>query len=634
MAERITRRDFMSGVAVGVGASLLSPTDVLAAAGPPLAAQSAASPYYPPTLTGMRGSHPGSFEVAHDLAWRGQKPDQYQTLQEHYDLVVVGAGISGLAAAWFYRKKMGPDARILLLENHDDFGGHAKRNEFHHEGRMILGLGGAQNLDGPDSYGLIAKGILDDLGIDTVAMDANTAGDFAMAHLEADNVLALPGKSGHEIVGGNWLLTMNGKGDYESSVRALPILASEQEKLIALFGGERDYLDDLSLGEKLDYVSTVSYGRFLVDRVGLDQETVPLLDAVLRVGNGYTGWSHAVIEAVVLGAPGLQAMGWLAGTVHALAIGAASRLVQMRYFADGNASVARLLVHKLIPAVAPETVGFEDIATSRFDYGALDRNENPTRLRLNSTVVGCRNVGGENVEVDYVKDGIAFRVTANHAVLACYNAMIPHLCPEMSDEQKVGLRYGVKVPLVYASVLLENGRAFSKLGGNLVTCPKDPFTMVSSAPPTTTGGYEPPRGPEDPMVLLMMANPTPKPAGDESLRDLLRIGRTSIFTTSFETYEQQIRDQLQSLLGKHGFDHQAEIRAVTVNRWPHGYAYWRMLLDDPDWAEGQAPHEIGRAKFGRISIANSDSHAMPYMDAAIEAGWRAVSEQTVDARRL
>jgi spermidine dehydrogenase len=633
MAERITRRDFLNGVALGVGASLMAPADLLAQAGPPRAAPGEPSRYYPPTLTGMRGSHPGSFEVAHDLAWRGQKPAQYEPLQEHYDLVVVGAGISGLAAAWFYRKKMGPDARILLLENHDDFGGHAKRNEFHHRGRMILGLGGAQNLDGPDSYGLIAKGVLDDLGIDTVAMDANTADDFAMANVAADNVLALPGKSGHETVGGNWLLTMNGKGDYERSVRALPIPASEQEKLITLFGGDRDYLEDLSLGEKLDFVSTVSYGRFLVDRVGLAEETVPLLDAVLRVGNGYTGWSHAVIEAASLGAPGLQGMGWLAGTVHALAIGAASSLVQMRYFADGNASVARLLVHKLIPTVAPDTLGFEDIATSRFDYGALDRNHNPTRLRLNSTVVGCRNVGGQKVEVDYVQGGNAFRVTANHSVLACYNAMIPHLCPEMSDAQKDALRYGVKVPLVYASVLLDNGHAFSKLGANLVTCPKDPFTMVSSAPPTSTGGYEPPRGPEDPMVVLMMANPTPGPANDESLRDLLRIGRTSIYTTSFEVYEQQVRAQLQSLLGQHGFDHETEIRAITVNRWPHGYAYWYMMLDDPEWPEGKAPHEIGRAKLGRISIANSDSHAMPYMDAAIEAGWRAVTEQTVGSGR-
>jgi spermidine dehydrogenase len=493
---------------------------------------------------------------------------------------------------------------------------------------MILGIGGAQNLDMPDSYGLIAKGVLDDLGIDTVAMQANTADDFAMANVAADNLLALPGEDGHEAVGDNWFLAMNGQGDYVRTVRALPIPASEQEKLIALFGGDRDYLDGFSLREKLEYVSTVSYGRFLVERVGLDEETVPLLDAVIRVNSGFTGWSHAVIEAIAAGAPGLQGMGWLAGTMHALAMGAASRVFQMRYFPDGNASVARLLVHKLIPAVAPDTQGIEDIATSRFDYGALDRDENATRLRLNSTVVGCRNLGDQRVEVDYVQGGNAFRVTSSHGILACYNGLIPHLCPELPDEQKDALRYGVKVPLVYTTVLLANGHAFSKLGSTLVTCPRDPFTMVSAAPPTTTGGYEPPRGPDDPMAVLMMANPTPRPAGGESLRDLLRAGRSTIYSTPFATYEQQVRDQLQSLLGQHGFDRETGIQAITVNRWPHGYAYWYQKLYDPEWPEGQAPHEIGRARFGRISIANSDSHATPYMDAAIEAGWRAVTEQT------
>ncbi len=625
MAVRVTRRDFLNGVAVGAGAVLLAPADLLAQVGPSASGES--SVYYPPTLTGMRGSHPGSFEVAHALAWNGNKPAEYRSLDEHYDLVVVGAGISGLAAAWFQRKRMGTNARILVLDNHDDFGGHAKRNEFHYNGRMLLGLGGAQNLEMPDDYGLITKGVLDDLGIDTDAMQANTSDDFAMANIAADNALALPGEDGHKTAGGNWLLTMHGEGDYQSMVRTLPIPAAEQEKLIALFGGDRDFLDDLSLSQKFEYVSTVSYSRFLVDRVGLDKETLPILDAVLRVGNGYTGWSHAVIEALAGVAPGLQGMGWLAGTVHSLAINAAKTVFQARYFADGNASVTRLLVHKLIPTVAPESPGFKDIATSRFNYEALDRDENTTRLRLNSTVVGVRNIGGEKVEVDYVQDGDALRVTSDHCILACYNGLIPHLCPELPDPQKNALRYGVKVPLVYANVLLDNGRAFSKLGASMVTCPRDPFTMLSSAPQTTTGGFEPPRGPDDPMVVLMMANPTPAPTGDESLRDLLRIGRAMVYSTPFEIYEQQVRDQLQSLLGQHGFDHETDIRAITVNRWPHGYAYWRMMLDDPEWPEGQAPHEIGRAQFGRISIANSDSHASPYLDAAIEAGWRAVTEQ-------
>ena len=87
-------------------------------------------------------------------------------------------------------------------------------------------------------------------------------------------------------------------------------------------------------------------------------------------------------------------------------------------------------------------------------------------------------------------------------------------------------------------------------------------------------------------------------------------------------------EQLQSLLGSYGFYHEEDIQAITVNRIPHGYAYSYLSLDDPEWEDGEAPHEIGRAQFGRISIANTDSEVTPLMDAAFDAAWRAVEEQT------
>jgi spermidine dehydrogenase len=133
--------------------------------------------------------------------------------------------------------------------------------------------------------------------------------------------------------------------------------------------------------------------------------------------------------------------------------------------------------------------GREDVAITRFNYSALDRDTNTTRLRLNSTAVGVRNSDNQ-VEVDYVQQGKAQRVTADHCVLACYNALIPHLCPDMSDTQKEGLSYGVKTPFVYANVQLENGRAYSKLDATLFQCPYDPFQWVSTAPTVAVGGYE------------------------------------------------------------------------------------------------------------------------------------------------
>ncbi len=146
----ITRRDFLNGVALGVAAGLTP------------AAQLAAQPArYPPALMGLRGQHDGSFEVAHAFAREGRRLDfSGLSIEERYDLVVVGGGLSGLSAAWFYRRK-NPRARILILDNHDDFGGHAKRNEFTVGERRIIGYGGSQSFQSPKAFfGPAAKDLL------------------------------------------------------------------------------------------------------------------------------------------------------------------------------------------------------------------------------------------------------------------------------------------------------------------------------------------------------------------------------------------------------------------------------------------------------------------------------------------
>ncbi len=626
MKYKITRRDFLNGMAIATGTGLLTPAELFAQT-----STGGQHVVYPPTLTGIRGNHLGSFETMHALAWGGQKPASHRKLDEHYDMVIVGAGVSGLAAAWFYQKTMGPDTKILLLDNHDDFGGHAKRNEFHHRGRMLLGVGGSVNVDTPSDWSEISKGLLDDLGIDTKAMIANTD-EISLLSASDDNLLAFPGPKGHVKVRGKWSQLMLGVGDYESAVRALPLAATEQGKLIELLSGERDYLDDLSLSEKQAYIESVSYAQFLTKRVGLAEETISIFFPVPKLMFGPAGLRVSVMEAFYLGCPGVQGMDWL-GKLAAQLLESQMTGSESLYFPDGNASLARLLVHKLIPAVAPDTIGFDDIAVSRFDYAALDQKTHSLRLRLNSTVVGLRETGEDVVTVDYVRDGKAVSVSGDHCVLACYNGAIPYICPQLPERQKEALGYGVKVPLVMTNVLIDNGRAFAKLGGGQVTCPNDPYVVVTTAPATTTGGHQPPRGPDDPMVIYMLGVPSVTSTGIETSHDLLKAARRNVYATTFNTYEQEVREQLQGLLGEHGFNHETDIKAITVNRWPHGYAYEYMSLDDPKWPKGQAPHELGRAQFGRISIANSDSEARAYLDAAIDAGWRAVAEQLAYTQR-
>ena len=625
-SKKITRRDFCNGIAIGTGISLLSPMDLFGQNAFTIQNPKQPFTYYPPTLTGMRGSHTGSFETAHALAWAGQKPTSYETLDEEYDLIVVGAGISGLATARFYQKKMGMDSRILLLDNHDDFGGHAKRNEFQQDGRTLLSIGGSVNLDNPQDYSEISRNLLNDLGVDLDSMAANIDDNYPLSNPSANNALAIPGPDGHVITKGNWVYTMQGVGDIKSTIESLPLAESEQQKLIQFLGGKHDYLDDLSLREKYNYIQSTSYSEFLTKRVGIDEDTAAIFYSMIRLLYCVDGKSVSVSEAISTGAPGLQAMGAAAKIIQYLGLKLDSS--ESLYFPDGNSSISRLLVQKLIPAVTSGDANFDNIATSYFDYSMLDRSDHSIRLRLNSTVVGVRHKHDDWVEVDYVKNGNATRVIGNHCVLACYNKMIPHLCPELPQSQKEGLSYAEKGPLVWANVHLTDGIAFSQIDANLISCPNDPFDVVTISPPTSTGNHQPSQKPEDPMVLFLMSIPKVKSTGTESPQELYRLGHRMVYSTSFSTYEQQIRNQLQALLGDFGFNHETDIKAITVNRWPHGYAYEYFKLHDPEWDEGQAPHEIGRAQFRKISIANSDSEAYAYVNAAIDSAWRAVEEQT------
>jgi spermidine dehydrogenase len=110
-------------------------------------------------------------------------------------------------------------------------------------------------------------------------------------------------------------------------------------------------------------------------------------------------------------------------------------------------------------------------------------------------------------------------------------------------------------------------------------------------------------------------------------RDQHSLGRIELYSTTFETIERKIREQLARTLGAGGFDPARDILAITANRWPHGYAYEYSSLWDKFVLEGgETPCERARKTFGRIAIANSDAGASAYTNEAIDQAWRAVNE--------
>jgi spermidine dehydrogenase len=632
MKKGITRRDFINGVSIAAASAAIMDPRTLLAEAVANTSPNAVGDNYPPALTGLRGNHDGAYEVAHALAWNGKSPASYTDLDEEYDLVVVGTGISGLAAAYFYQQKAGKDKRILLLDNHDDFGGHARRNEFDYNGTMLLGGGGSGNFEDPEKYSPESKGLVDDLGFDLDKLrSAQTPRGF-QASMEAPMAMFNDRESygADSVVPGYWLPAWQGAGNYKELIGALPLSGSEKKALTAFVDGSAELKKPLPDGDMLHTMKSISYQTFATEYAGLSKRTTRLFDPYLRVTYCVGTDSISILEGIKSGMPGLGLLGPEA--LEALkSSGFFMEGVDFIFMPDGNASFTRQIVRRLIPEVAPgETV--ENLIDTRFDYSQLDRADHNVRLRLNSTVLNVVNDASKDgadrsVSVSYVQDGEALRVKAKHCILACYNGVIPHICPQLPDEQKKNVAYGVKSPLLVANVLIRNARPFQEAGGEVYMCPDSYFALVTTGFGMDLGNYKTPTGPDDPLVVYMLTSPPVENDGTQTIRDLYRLGRHQLLATSFEDYERKIRDQLTGLFGPTGFDADRDIEAITLNRWSHGYAYGYMDLYDPEWPEGEAPHELGRMPLGRISFAGSDTHADAHLNGAVDAGWRAVQEQ-------
>ena len=610
MKDRITRRDFLNGTRVAIGTSLLSPW--IDAFGADVSPFELPPGYYPPARTGLRGSHDGSWEVMHarvaGAEWRHGSAD------EHYDLVVVGGGISGLSTAHFYRQQK-PGARVLVLDNHDDFGGHAKRNEFSVGDDTRIGYGGTESIDTPSSYSEVSRTLLRDIGVDVQRFyeyfDQTIYDSMGLAYAIAFD---------EKTYGRRKLAVGYGSLPWQEWVERTPMSAAARADLVRVFTDKRDYLPDLSRDEKIALLSRISYLDFLRDYVGVDEQVVALYERW-----GLSFWCVGMDEVPAVAVLEYDDGGGIPGLQHTVErLGSRGDEPYIFHFPDGNASIARLLVRKLIPEALPGKT-MEDSVTAKVDYAALDRRGAPVRIRLNSTVVNVGHTADSRaVDVTYVHQGVAYTARADRCVLACYNSAIPYICTELPEAQKQGLAHNVKMPLTYTKVVVGNWRAFADQGIRYVYYTNDFYKQVELDYPVSLGDYRFNDSPDNPMVLHMCYVPY---FPDINGPDQWRAGRQKLLSTTFATFEHHVRDQLDQAVGNAGFDADRDIEAITVNRWPHGYSYGPGRIWEPVYAsESDKPWVIGRQPFGRIAIANSDAGASADTNSAITHAWRAVRE--------
>ena len=619
MGRAITRRDFIHDLSL---ASLGLAAPGLGLAGGVTGPDGEI--YYPPTRTGLRGSHPGAFEAAHALAREGKHFDTPTDLDESYDLIVVGGGLSGLSAAYFHRKLHGPDARILVLDNHDDFGGHARRNEFHQGGPMRLAWGGTVNIEYP-LYSEVAMGLLQELGIDIPRL----LEDFTFRW--GDEQLGLQGSTWFdpEIWDSETLLPgtrLSGVApvDLAAQVDAFPISPEGRAALKAFLLSNTDVLQDLSPEAKEAYLRRTSYPEFLRRWFGMPDDALRVFSCAPSGYWGLRAENLSVAECLQTGLPGAHVLGMASdhdpGERHS----------PVAMFPDGNSSIARLLVRSLVPSTFPGLAADADpfsIVTQTLDYSQLDRPQSTVRVRLNSTVVHVDNdTDPSGAVVSYVRDGKLYRVAGKAAVLACYNRIIPYLCPALPEAQKAALAQCVKRPMMTVNVLLRDGQALARSGLSGASLPGHLLGNVVLVTGVNVGDYRPPWRPEDPCVLQFYSAVFAPGTEGLGIVEQHQAARALLLSMSFEDFEREVRRVLNSVLGPGGFDAAEDILAIMVNRWPHGYARDHIDLEEPDWNTEPAPNVVGRQRFGRIAIANSDAGADAFTHTAIDQAWRAVNE--------
>jgi len=282
-----------------------------------------------------------------------------------------------------------------------------------------------------------------------------------------------------------------------------PLSAAAQKGIARLETARVDYMHGLSSAEKKDRLSRMSYKDFLLNVVKVPPDVIPFYQTRTHGLYGIGIDAVGALECWAYRYPGFDGMNLdpvANGRMSFTAKGDATPKPSYNFhFPDGNASIARLLVRALRPDVLPGTTAHDSVL-AKVDYAKLDRAGSPVRIRLSSTVARVRHVGplssAKELEVAYGREKKVYAVRAKGVVLACWNSMIPYLCPELPDPQKDALKYGVKVPLVYTSVALKNWTAFKKLGINGATSPGMYHGGVRLEMPTVIGGYNPtPAGP-------------------------------------------------------------------------------------------------------------------------------------------
>ena len=395
----------------------------------------------------------------------------------------------------------------------------------------------------------------------------------------------------------------------------------------------------MSDADKKALLSRITYKHYLIEYVGMSEEATGWLQ---RTSHGLYGAGIQAVQAAdlwLLEYPGFEGLGLVWGDFPG--VGRTAQMDAMPdsdptvAWPDGNASVARLLVSRLIPSAFPDgPPDQESIVTARCRYDRLDRRHNDVRIRLNSMVFRVRPADRHRsfAEVDYVIGGEGRRVRGTHVVMACWNRITAQIVEGLPRRQVRDLTYARKVPLIYGRAGLTNWRPWADAKIASVSPRGDSLFWDSTslvAGQKFGDVYGPtPADPDHPAMLSFNCVPT-DPSRLTQL-SAYEAGRQRLLEMSLRDLEQALIDVLDRSVNAAGgdFDPERDIDSFMINRWNYGYAYELASPFDPSLygANADQPHVRGRVPFRNIAVANSDSGAFAYAHSAIDEGYRAVND--------
>lgn len=616
----ITRRDFLNSSLLASGGLLLqslSPAQMLAQRAP-TAPGSAVDDW---TGYGGVGDYANSngntmavLEAGHQIrdAVFENLPAHVIDTGETYDCVVVGGGISGLAAALIFQRKAGAGKTCLVLDNHPIFGGEAKRNEFLVDGRRLIAHQGSALFQVNYPHSFIER-FYASIGLRTPRLEYQKwAGPDPEIALTTTPYLAsapyglyFGAKFGQPQ--GLWLTDPWGK-----KLEGAPISAKAREEWLKSQSSIQpdtpapQYRGD-AISRRLD---TITLEDYLMEKYGISRETV-------RTFIGLDEGSAFGLGADALSAYTAYAFNDLGGLADS----------EPQMFPDGNSGIARLIVKTMIPEAIGGQHSLTDVCRNNIDFAALDHDGAAARIRLGSTAVWVKHDGqpskSESVTVAYTRGDQIYRVKARSVVMAGGSWTTKHIVRDLSDDRREAYSQFYRSPCMLANVAVRNWRFLYKMGISGCQWFEGVGNYFQVHKLALCGADSPTIGPDSPVVLtikVLYSHPglTAEQQG--------HLGRAEMMGTPFREYERQIRQQLSDMFARSGFDSSRDVAGIILNRWGHAYA-----SPAPGFYFGKdgkpAPGEVLRtAPFGRIAFANVDLGGMPDHKSSIIEGDRAVGQ--------